>query len=184
MSPTRTNGLSGCTPTRTRYGTKAEQYQQLIDRLQAHRDIPILVAHMGGTRSIWTSWALCSTSIPNMYVDTSATRWIVRELGRQPEAARAFFARYKERILFGTDQVAMKDPEPFRYTSALLDSPAVLGDRRGLPAAYRRRGCRGGAAAARHRPARRRVAVDLLPQRRRVFGIELKEPAAEQQEKK
>lgn len=100
-----------------KYGTKAEQYKQLTDRLEKHPDIPILVAHMGGNPEHLDQLGALLDRYPNMYVDTSATRWIVRELGRQPEAARAFFAKYKDRILFGTDQVAIKDPEEHRYTS-------------------------------------------------------------------
>lgn len=100
-----------------RYGTKADQYKQLTDRLEAHPDIPILVAHMGGNPEHLDELGALLDRYPNMYVDTSATRWIVRELGKQPDAARAFFAKYKERIMFGTDQVAVKEPEPYRYTS-------------------------------------------------------------------
>ena len=100
-----------------KYGTKADQYKQLTDRLEKHPDVPILVAHMGGNPEHLDELGALLDRYPNMYVDTSATRWIVRELGRQPEEARAFFAKYKERILFGTDQVATEEPEPFRYTS-------------------------------------------------------------------
>jgi predicted TIM-barrel fold metal-dependent hydrolase len=39
---------------------------------------------------------------PNMHVDFSAR---VAELGRQPRAARRFFDRYQDRILFGTDAI-------------------------------------------------------------------------------
>jgi len=37
---------------------------------------------------------------PNMYIDISARDY---EIGRQPRTARAFLARYKDRVLFGTD---------------------------------------------------------------------------------
>jgi predicted TIM-barrel fold metal-dependent hydrolase len=37
---------------------------------------------------------------PNLYVETSAD---VPELGREPYSARAFFIKYQDRILFGTD---------------------------------------------------------------------------------
>lgn len=100
-----------------KYGTKADQYKQLTDRLEKHPDVPILVAHMGGNPEHLDELGALLDRYPNMYVDTSATRWIVRELGRQPDEARAFFAKYKERILFGTDQVATEKPEPHRYTS-------------------------------------------------------------------
>ena len=38
--------------------------------------------------------------LPNLYVETAAR---LGELGRQPRRARAFFEKYQDRILFGTD---------------------------------------------------------------------------------
>jgi predicted TIM-barrel fold metal-dependent hydrolase len=38
--------------------------------------------------------------MPNVYTETGA---ILAELGRQPRAARAFFVKYQDRILFGKD---------------------------------------------------------------------------------
>ncbi|MFS8544370.1 MAG: amidohydrolase, partial [Limnochordales bacterium] len=100
-----------------RYGTKADQYPQLENRLAAHPGINFLAAHMGGDPEHLDHLAVLLDRYPNLYLDTSATRWMVRELGKQPAAARDFFRQYKDRILFGTDQVAIEDPEPFRYTS-------------------------------------------------------------------
>ncbi len=42
----------------------------------------------------------CLEEHPNMYVDIAAR---IAELGRQPRAARKFFDRYQDRIVFGTD---------------------------------------------------------------------------------
>jgi predicted TIM-barrel fold metal-dependent hydrolase len=44
----------------------------------------------------------CLDEHPNMLVDIAAR---IGELGRQPRAARRFFDRYQDRILFGTDAV-------------------------------------------------------------------------------
>ncbi len=44
----------------------------------------------------------CMDAHPNMSVDIAAR---IGELGRQPRAARKFFDRYQDRILFGTDAV-------------------------------------------------------------------------------
>jgi predicted TIM-barrel fold metal-dependent hydrolase len=41
--------------------------------------------------------------LPNVVVETGA---ILYELGRQPLAARAFFAEYADRVLFGKDSYA------------------------------------------------------------------------------
>jgi len=44
----------------------------------------------------------CMDSHPNMHVDISAR---IGELGRQPKAARRFFEKYQDRIIFGTDAI-------------------------------------------------------------------------------
>ena len=46
---------------------------------------------------------------PNLYLDNSATRWMVRELSARRDAAREFVIRNADRILFGTDQVSGDD---------------------------------------------------------------------------
>src|SRR5690606_8368514 len=44
---------------------------------------------------------------PNLVLDTSATKWQVRELSRHPRARlHDFFRRFRTRILFGSDIVA------------------------------------------------------------------------------
>jgi predicted TIM-barrel fold metal-dependent hydrolase len=46
---------------------------------------------------------------PNMHVDIAAR---IGELGRQPRTARAFFEKYQDRILFGTDATPHGDKFP------------------------------------------------------------------------
>ena len=43
---------------------------------------------------------------PNLHLDNSATKWMVRELSKRPLAYRAFCARNPGRVLFGSDNVA------------------------------------------------------------------------------
>jgi predicted TIM-barrel fold metal-dependent hydrolase len=54
---------------------------------------------------------------PNYHVDMSAR---LAELGRQPYTARAFFLRYADRILFGTD--LGYDPEMYRVHYRFLET--------------------------------------------------------------
>ena len=98
-----------------KYGTKADQYPMLETRLRQFPTIPFLAAHMGGDPEHLDHLAALLTRYPNLYLDTSATKWIVRELGRQRNAAREFFRRWAERICFGTDQVVVTEPDPARY---------------------------------------------------------------------
>jgi hypothetical protein len=43
---------------------------------------------------------------PNLHLDTSATKWMVRELSRhEPTARQVFFRKWQGRLLFGSDIV-------------------------------------------------------------------------------
>jgi predicted TIM-barrel fold metal-dependent hydrolase len=98
-----------------KYGTKPDQYPMLETRLRQFPRTPFLAAHMGGDPEHLDHLDDLLGRYPNLYLDTSATKWIVRELGRQREAARAFFRRWAERICFGTDQVVLRESDPVRY---------------------------------------------------------------------
>ena len=89
-----------------RYGTKAQQYGPLEAVL---RRFPtrVLAAHMGGWPENLPFLSDLLLRYPNLYLDCSATKWVVRELGRQePSVVRAFFEQWQDRICFGTDIVA------------------------------------------------------------------------------
>ncbi len=98
-----------------KYGRKADQYPMLETRLRQFPSVPFLAAHMGGDPEHLDHLAVLLARYPNLYLDTSATKWIIRELGRQRDAGREFFRRWAERICFGTDQVVVKEPGPKRY---------------------------------------------------------------------
>ncbi len=88
-----------------RYGTKSAQYlplERLLDRFTA----PWLAAHMGG----WPEDLNFLTGLldrhPNLFLDTSATKWILREISKHPAGAvQNFLERFRGRILFGSDIV-------------------------------------------------------------------------------
>ena len=99
------------------YGTKEEQYPQLENVLDRHPRLRVIAAHMAGDPEHLDHLQQLLDRHSNLYLDTSATKWMVRELGRQREAAREFFARNSHRILFGTDQVVTEGSDLVRYTS-------------------------------------------------------------------
>ncbi|HTV85805.1 MAG TPA: amidohydrolase family protein [Dyella sp.] len=77
------------------------------DRLIArHPRTTFALMHVGNWAENLQAVADTLDRFPNTLVDISAR---IGELGRQPRAARRFFDRYQDRILFGTDAV----PSPY-----------------------------------------------------------------------
>lgn len=73
------------------------------DRLFArHRKTQFIALHVGHWAENLAHVAASLDRHPNMYVEIGAR---IGELGRQPRAARRFFDKYQDRILFGTDAV-------------------------------------------------------------------------------
>ena len=60
----------------------------------------------------------CLDSHPNMFVDIAAR---IGELGRQPRAARKFFDKYQDRIVFGTDASAGTSTPQQTFGDALYE---------------------------------------------------------------
>ncbi len=74
-----------------------QQFERLASR---HPELTFILAHVG---NVGENLAIAGGILdrhPNVFMDISAK---VQELGRQPRAARAFFLRYQDRLLFGTD---------------------------------------------------------------------------------
>ncbi|MCZ7632433.1 MAG: amidohydrolase [Phycisphaerales bacterium] len=91
----------------SRYGTKRQQYESL-ERLLARFGGPVIAAHMGGWPEDLGFLDGLLGRHANLYLDTSATKWVVRALGRhEPERVRAFLSRWRGRVLFGSDIVTM-----------------------------------------------------------------------------
>jgi predicted TIM-barrel fold metal-dependent hydrolase len=71
------------------------------DRLFArHGATTFIAAHFGFHANDLGRLGGMLDRMPNVYTETGA---ILAELGRQPRAARAFFIKYQDRILFGKD---------------------------------------------------------------------------------
>ena len=98
-----------------RYGTKPQTYEQLEHVLRRHPGVKMMGAHFGGHPEDLDHLARLLDTYPNFLIDTSATKWVCREVGRQPERAREFVVRYVRRILFGSDLVAREGWPVERY---------------------------------------------------------------------
>jgi predicted TIM-barrel fold metal-dependent hydrolase len=100
-----------------RYGTKAAQYEALERTLSALPDLKVQGAHFGGDPEDLDHVRRLMDKYPNYYIDTSATKWIARELSAAPAESRAFVVERADRIVFGSDLVAFGDATPAHYGS-------------------------------------------------------------------
>jgi predicted TIM-barrel fold metal-dependent hydrolase len=84
------------------------------DRVFArHPRTQFIALHVGNFSENLAAVSASLDRYPNMSVDIAAR---ISELGRQPRAARAFFDKYQDRILFGTDAI----PHGYDYPQQLF----------------------------------------------------------------
>lgn len=89
-----------------KYGTKLDQYKPLEILLDQYDDVTWIGAHLGGNPEDldWLHGFL--ERHPNYVIDTSATKWQVRELSKHPGKFKQFVEANRGRVLFGSDIVA------------------------------------------------------------------------------
>jgi hypothetical protein len=88
-----------------RYGTKPEQYAGLERLLEQFPELCWIGAHMGGDPEHPDHLEQLLERFPNLYFDTSATKWQVREVSARREAIAELVCRHRGRFLFGSDLV-------------------------------------------------------------------------------
>ena len=103
--------------TAERAGRKDDYFRQVEHILAAHPRLVYVGVHMGGYPEDLGYLQRLMDTYPNFNIDTSATKWAIRELSRRHDEAREFFIRNADRILFGTDLVVQKSISPTYYTS-------------------------------------------------------------------
>jgi len=98
-------------------GEKSHYFHQVEYLLDAHPGLTYVGVHMGGHPENLDHLQKLMDAYPHFHVDTSATKWTIREISRQHERAREFFTRNADRILFGSDLVVQHGVSPTYYTS-------------------------------------------------------------------
>ncbi|MSQ94084.1 MAG: hypothetical protein EXR98_05955 [Gemmataceae bacterium] len=88
-----------------KFGTKPEQYVGLERMMQLFPDLIWIGAHMAGDSEHPDHLQALLEGYPHFYIDTSATKWQVREVSPRAEAHRTLITRFPDRFLFGTDLV-------------------------------------------------------------------------------
>ncbi len=91
-------------PSRRQSADRTASFDQLIREqtniFRRHPRTTFIAAHFDWHANDLQKLGSLLDELPNMYVETGA---IIAELGRQPKAARKFFERFQDRILFGKD---------------------------------------------------------------------------------
>jgi predicted TIM-barrel fold metal-dependent hydrolase len=88
-----------------RYGRKLDYYVALERMLEMFPDLTWIAAHMGGHPEDPDHLESLLERYPHLNLDTSATKWQVREVSAHREGIRALVCRRPERFLFGSDLV-------------------------------------------------------------------------------
>jgi predicted TIM-barrel fold metal-dependent hydrolase len=88
-----------------KFGTKADQYVGLERMIEMFPDLTWIGAHMAGDPEHPEHLQALLEAYPNFYIDTSATKWQVREVSPLAEAHRALILKFPDRFLFGSDLV-------------------------------------------------------------------------------
>jgi predicted TIM-barrel fold metal-dependent hydrolase len=88
-----------------RYRTKRQAIDEFATVLERHPGLRAISVHFGSLPEPENLSLLSSLldAYPNLYIDTASTRWVIRELGREPLLTRSFIMKYQTRILFASD---------------------------------------------------------------------------------
>jgi predicted TIM-barrel fold metal-dependent hydrolase len=105
---------------RKRSDTDPAPWQQLMDEqhrmFKKHPKTTFINAHFGWYPNDLEKLGSLLDEIPNMNIEFGA---VIAELGRQPKAAKKFFEKYQDRILFGKDSWA---PEEYATYFRVLET--------------------------------------------------------------
>jgi hypothetical protein len=92
-----------------KFGRRDEHYAMWESLLAAYKDHIWWGAHLGGNPEDLPRIQRLLDTYPNLHLDLSATRWMVREISARRDAARDFVIRNQDRLLWGSDQVSGND---------------------------------------------------------------------------
>jgi len=96
-----------------RYRDRVPPFEELMaerDRLfKKHPKTKFIAAHMGWHANDLGRLSRMLDAMPNVSIEVAA---VLYDIGRQPRAAREFFIKYQDRILFGKDSF---QPEEYPY---------------------------------------------------------------------
>lgn len=89
----------------SKFGTKPDQYVGLRRMLEMFPEMTWIGAHMGGDPEHPDHLEELLERYPHLRLDTSATKWQVREVSPRADAVRGLMIRKPDRFLWGSDLV-------------------------------------------------------------------------------
>jgi predicted TIM-barrel fold metal-dependent hydrolase len=101
----------------SKFGTKPQQYEGLERMLEEFPDMTWIGAHMGGDPEHPDHLQALLERYPHYHIDTSATKWVVREVSPRGDAIRDLMCKYPDRFLFGSDLVTRHSLPREHYVS-------------------------------------------------------------------
>jgi len=105
-----------------RFPARDEILEQRNRAIAKHPKTKFFCAHFANNPEDLATVGRWLDQYPNMYVDVDAR---ISELGRQPYAARKFFEKYQDRIMFGTDTTPSRDAYRMYYRFLETDDEYV-----------------------------------------------------------
>lgn len=127
--------FSGQSPAGKPWPAWAALYAQFERRVARHPKTTFIGVHFGNAPEEPDRVARMLTRYPNLYIDTAAR---VPEIGRHdPTRMRAFFEKFQDRVLFGTDTGIGESQEDMMYGSNGADPPTLKDEDRFFSATYR-----------------------------------------------
>ena len=110
-------------------------YEAFERRVARHPKTTFIGVHFGNAPEDPVLVARMLDQHPNLYIDTAAR---VPEIGRQPaDKMRAFFTKYQDRILFGTDTGVGSTQDEMMYGSNGAEPPTLADEERFFTATWR-----------------------------------------------
>jgi predicted TIM-barrel fold metal-dependent hydrolase len=92
-----------------KFGTHEEHLQMWENVLTEYPGVPWIGAHMGGYPEDLPRLQSLLDRYPDLWLDCSATKWMVREFSKRRDEAREFIIANSDRIIWGSDQVSSDD---------------------------------------------------------------------------
>ena len=107
-------------PGRKRENKDPASWSQIINEqhnlFRKHPKTIFIAAHLGWLGNNLRELGKLLDELPNVYTEIAA---VIAELGRQPKAARQFFIKYQDRIMFGKDSWV---PEEYKTYFRVLET--------------------------------------------------------------